>query len=402
VWGVRARLARVRRDDAVVRVRVPFDAGAALGYLAVHLVPGVERLTVTSPADGAPPTAGRVERLVRTPDGGTALLVAELADDQVVAHLARPDERAVPASQDPDAPGGPPTSAASGTGTPKPATRDTATSGTATSGTATSGTATSGTGMSGTGTTGTTGAGRTGVGAADVAWVVPALERWFGLADDVAAAAEHLRRDEALRPLVAARPHLRVPGHVDGFEVAAQTVLGQQVSLAAARTFTGRLAEALGTPGPSGLTLFPDAATVAAADPDALRPVLRVPAARVRTLVAVAAACADGLDLSPAADPDATRARLLALPGVGPWTADYLALRALGDRDVLPAGDLVLRQAFALVPAPELARRAVPWSPWRAFAAQHVWSAALAARLTRAAATSRARGRRSPTARPRA
>ncbi|ASR55094.1 AlkA N-terminal domain-containing protein [Cellulomonas sp. PSBB021] len=322
-----------------VVVRVPFDARAMLAYLAVHLVPGVERLELDGVvdevvgADAGTPSSGRVERLVRAADGSVVRLVVRLAPDEVVAE-AHP---------------------ASGVGP--------------------------------------------GLTSDEVENL---LARWFGLDDDVAAAGEHLRHDDVLAPLVTARPHLRVPGHVDGFEVAAQTVLGQQVSLAAARTFTGRLAEALGTPGPDGLTLFPPADVVAAADADELRGVLRVPATRARTLVAVARACADGVDLSPGADAPAVRERLLALPGVGPWTVDYLALRALGARDAFPAGDLVLRQAFALAPAAELGRRAARWSPWRAFAAQHVWSAAQLARLTRAAATSPARGRPSRTARPRA
>lgn len=342
------------RDEHVVRV--PFDAQAMLAYLAVHVVPGVERLEldqalVASDEQPTAPTRGRVERLVRAADGSVARLVVQLAPDEVVAHVR-------PVSLGGAGP------------------------------------------FDGSSTSGARG-GHEGLAPA-AGEVAGWLGRWFGLEDDVADAGEHLRHDEVLGPLVAARPHLRVPGHVDGFEVAAQTVLGQQVSLAAARTFTGRLAEALGTPGPDGLTLFPTATAVAEADPDELRGVLRVPAARARTLVAVARACADGVDLTPGVAGPAVRERLLALPGVGPWTVDYLALRALGERDAFPAGDLVLRQAFALVPAAELARRAEPWSPWRAFAAQHVWSAAQLARVTRAAATSPARGRRSRTARPQA
>ncbi len=217
------------------------------------------------------------------------------------------------------------------------------------------------------------------------------LARWFGLADDLADAVAHLRDDEVLAPFVAARPRLRVPGHVDAIEVAAQTVLGQQVSLAAARTFTGRLAEALGTVHAGGLTLFPTAAQIADADPGELRAALRVPASRSRTLVGLARACADGLDLHATDDPAGTRARLLALPGIGPWTADYLALRATGLRDVLPAGDLVLRQALGLDKPRDVEARARAWSPWRAYAAQHLWSGTVLARLTRAASPARPR-----------
>jgi len=225
--------------------------------------------------------------------------------------------------------------------------------------------------------------------------VRPLLDRWFGLADDLTDVVAHLGADVALAPLLAARPHLRVPGHVDELEVVAQTVLGQQVTLAAARTFTGRLADVLGTVRAHGLTLFPTADQIAAADADELRAVLRVPAARARTLVGLARACADGLDLSPTSplDPDETRARLLALPGVGPWTADYLALRAQGRRDELPSGDLVLRQALGLDRPRDVAQRALAWSPWRAYAAQHLWTATVVARLTRAASPARRRAR---------
>lgn len=304
--------------DEVV-VRRPLDSAAALAYLVLHAVPGVERVRVEDDA-----TAGLVERLVRGPAGPVRLTV----------HV-RPDElRLVTSRPGPD--------------------------------------------------------------------LVAVAERWFGVGDDLAAVVARLTADpdDPLASLVRARPHLRVPGHVDAFEAAAQTVLGQQVSLAAARTFTGRLAAALGEPH-DDLTQFPDATRVAAADPDALRTVLRVTSARSRTLVALARACVDGLELRPGADPDATRAGLLAVPGIGPWTADYLALRAFGDRDAFPAGDLVLRRAMAVPDARAAHAHARAWSPWRAYAAQHLWTAAAYARVTPAAATSPARPRR-PADAPRA
>ena len=244
-----------------------------------------------------------------------------------------------------------------------------------------------------------------GTGRVPAGWLDDVAARWFGTADDLAAVAAALGPDPALAPLLHARPRLRVPGHVDPFEAATQTVLGQQVSLAAARTFTGRLAAALGRRGAAGdddLTLFPDAAAVAAVEPDELRAELRVTGARARTLVALARACADGLDLrltGEGAEPRArTRAALLAVPGVGPWTADYLALRAFGDRDVFPAGDLVLRKAMGIEDVRRAAERAAAWSPWRAYAAQHLWTSVAYARVTPAAATSPARSRPTPRA----
>ena len=214
-----------------------------------------------------------------------------------------------------------------------------------------------------------------GASAGTPAALVDLATRWFGLEDDLATVDAALARDEVLAPLLAARPTLRILGHPDGFEAAITTVLGQQVSLGAARTFGGRLAAAYGTPGPGGLLVYPSADLLADVDPVELQAVVRITHARARTLHAVAVACADGLDLSPSADRADVRARLLALPGIGPWTADYLALRVLADRDAMPVGDLVLRRALGIDDARELARVAERWRPWRAYAAVHLWTA---------------------------
>ena len=202
--------------------------------------------------------------------------------------------------------------------------------------------------------------------------------RWFGLADDVDAVADRFGGDAVLGPLVRTRPHLRIPGHPDGFEAAVQTVLGQQVSLAAARTFTGRFAAAYGStvPGTGGaVTLFPRPQDVVDQTADQVQAAVRIMSARARTLVGLARACADGLELAPGVDAADARARLLAVPGIGPWTVEYLALRVLGDRDALPAGDLVLRRALDVADARGVASAAGGWSPLRAFAAQHLWTA---------------------------
>ncbi|WP_341358196.1 AlkA N-terminal domain-containing protein [Georgenia sp. M64] len=213
--------------------------------------------------------------------------------------------------------------------------------------------------------------------------VVARLRRWFDLDTDVAAVDVHLAKDAALAPLVAARPGLRVLGHVDGFEAAVTTVLGQQVSLAAARTFAARLVAALGGPVPGtatsgggGLRTFPSPEVLADAGPSALREVTGVTGNRARTLHALATVCAAGLRIDPDQDPGATRAALLAVPGVGPWTAEYLALRAMGDRDALPSGDLVLRRALGGASAAETVAAARAWRPWRAYAVTHLWTAA--------------------------
>ncbi len=217
---------------------------------------------------------------------------------------------------------------------------------------------------------------------ADLAGVVTRLRRWLDLDADPALVRQALGSDPLLGPLVAARPGLRIPGTTDPFELAVRAVLGQQVSVAGARTLAGRLVETYGSPAYDGLRVFPDASTLAAAGPDRLREI-GLPASRAATLAGLAAAVAGGLALEPGADRAEVRARLLALPGIGPWTADYVALRALGDPDVFPAGDLVLRKALAELPGGAgrpidivgAVALAADWSPWRGYAAQHLWSA---------------------------
>lgn len=202
--------------------------------------------------------------------------------------------------------------------------------------------------------------------------LVARARRMFDCAADPAAIAAHLARDPVLAPLVARRPGLRLPSAYDPFELAVRAIIGQQVSVAAATTVTGRVAARCGTPlaharGP--LThLFPDPATLAATDLDGLGLTTR----RAATLRTFAAAVADGsLRLEAPRGPDELVERLRALPGIGPWTAAYIALRALGEPDALPLGDLGLARAL---PGVDLAARAAAWSPWRGYAALHLWA----------------------------
>jgi AraC family transcriptional regulator of adaptative response / DNA-3-methyladenine glycosylase II len=177
-----------------------------------------------------------------------------------------------------------------------------------------------------------------------------------------------LAADPALAPCVAANPGLRAPGTVDRAETAVRAVLGQQVSLAAARTLAGRLVAACGAPLPE-----PDGAlTHAFPAPEQVDPdVLGMPESRRRTLRALSAALAAG-------DAVLERDELLAVPGIGPWTADYIALRALG-RDAFPASDLGLRRGARALGLPDdargLAARAERWRPFRRYAAHHLWIA---------------------------
>ena len=186
---------------------------------------------------------------------------------------------------------------------------------------------------------------------------------------DPAAVDGALAADPILRELVHGAPGRRVPGCVDPAEIAVRAVLGQQVSVAAARTQAGRLTEQCGErlPDPAGAVthLFPSPQALAALDPGTLP----MPRARGRALVAMAAAFAGGLDPR---DRDA----FLALKGIGPWSADYVAMRC-GDRDILLETDLGVRRGFARIADPTvLTRSAEAWRPWRSYAVQHLWSLA--------------------------
>jgi AraC family transcriptional regulator, regulatory protein of adaptative response / DNA-3-methyladenine glycosylase II len=203
--------------------------------------------------------------------------------------------------------------------------------------------------------------------------------RLLDLDADPAAVAAALGGDPVLGPSARARPGLRVPGAWDGFEVAVRALLGQQVSVKAATTLAGRLVAACGIrlPAPvDGLThLFPSPDAVAAVDPARLG----LPRARAEALRGLARAVARGeVDLRPGASLDATVAALRTLPGVGPWTAQYLAMRAAGEPDAFPAGDLGIRKALGARGEPvaerEAERRSAAWRPWRAYAAMHLWA----------------------------
>ncbi|GAA0388913.1 AlkA N-terminal domain-containing protein [Streptomyces luteireticuli] len=205
----------------------------------------------------------------------------------------------------------------------------------------------------------------------DLAAAVQRVRRLFDLDADPDAVAERLGADPVLRPLVAARPGLRSPGAADADELALRAVLGQQVSVAAATRLGARLVAAHGTPlaAPDGtLThLFPEPAALADAEFDGM------PEARRDTLRTVAAALADGtVRLDPGADRDDTGRRLLALRGVGPWTAGYIRMRALGDPDVFLPGDAGARRALTALGARPGAEDA--WRPWRSYALHHLWN----------------------------
>ena len=248
----------------------------------------------------------------------------------------------------------------------------------------------------------------------DLTATVARCRRLFDLDADPVAVSSQLSADPSLAPLVRARPGLRVPGAIDGFELAIRAIVGQQVSVAGARTTLGRLAEEHGEPiaedpldapaaeepvdapaaepprtrvaephpppvaeprglppgepGALGLARrFPAPGALAEADPASLP----MPRGRARALIEVARLAASGeLVLDAGTDPAEARGQLLAIRGIGPWTADYVAMRALGDPDVFLAGDVALKRALALLggdPRPDR------WRPWRSYAVMHLW-----------------------------
>jgi AraC family transcriptional regulator of adaptative response / DNA-3-methyladenine glycosylase II len=212
----------------------------------------------------------------------------------------------------------------------------------------------------------------------DLEDVVRRCRRLLDLDTDTAAVASVLGGDPLLAPLLAAAPGVRIPGSADPFETAVRAVLGQQVSVAAARTLAGRLVDRHGEPladsaGPI-MRLFPTPERLAEGDLAGLG----LTGARIRSLRALGQAVASGsLDLS-RADPAEIDAALSRLPGFGPWTRAYIAMRARGDPDALPATDLGLRRALERLGAPSdplsVSRRAEAWRPWRSYAVFHLWS----------------------------
>jgi AraC family transcriptional regulator, regulatory protein of adaptative response / DNA-3-methyladenine glycosylase II len=181
----------------------------------------------------------------------------------------------------------------------------------------------------------------------------------------------------ALGDLGAAHPGVRVPGAVDGFEIAVRAILGQQVSLAAARRFACRFARSFGTPIETPFadltTLFPGPGAIVDLPVRALAG-CGMTTARARSILALARAVCDGaLVLSPSADVDATVGTLGALPGVGDWTAQYIAMRALAWPDAFPAGDRGVLRAMRLTVPRRALEAAEAWRPWRAYAVMHLW-----------------------------
>ena len=212
--------------------------------------------------------------------------------------------------------------------------------------------------------------------------VLPQIEarvrRMFDLDADIAAINAHLGARRHLKQCIARHPGQRLPGGWDGFEIAIRAVLGQQVTVAAARTLTERVVRKFGReielPQGEKIQLFPAPETLAEADLSGLG----ITGARMRTLCAIAQAVCDGHIGFGADQPlDAFIAQWTALPGIGDWTAHYLAMRGLAHADAFPAGDIVLRKAVARDGVPvataKLEAMSQAWRPYRAYAVLHLW-----------------------------
>src|SRR5581483_2912612 len=214
--------------------------------------------------------------------------------------------------------------------------------------------------------------------------IVARVRRQFDLGADIETIDQHLSSDPSLAPLVAQRPGLRAPGGWDGFETAVRAVLGQQISVAAARRLAGQLVARHGRAVPKALLIhpalshvFPTAKRLAAASSIGLA----MPVARLRTLKALAeASVADAGLFRPLGGVEETVVRLRRIHGIGEWTAQYIALRAVREMDAFPVTDIGLLRGAAHMNGAKsthasLLERAESWRPWRAYAAQHLWAA---------------------------
>ncbi len=206
--------------------------------------------------------------------------------------------------------------------------------------------------------------------------IVERIRNMFDLNADWAAIAAGLQKDPALATRMAAAPGLRIPGCWDGFELTTRAILGQQITVKGATTLAGRIARSFGQPvsGGKGLThLFPTPEVLA----DANLTAVGVTGKRAQTIHALAQGVCEGhISFDQIVDPGAFVAQLRNIPGIGPWTAEYVAMRALGEPDAFPNGDIGLLHALGLKTSRELEKRAEAWRPWRSYAAMYLWNTA--------------------------
>jgi len=212
-------------------------------------------------------------------------------------------------------------------------------------------------------------------------FIIERIRAIFDLNADWSAIAPSLRTDAVLSRQVEARPGMRVPGCWNGFELATRAILGQQITVKGATALAGRLVGTFGQPfcAADGVTrIFPSPEILA----DARIAGIGMPKARAETIRALARATSDGhITFDKVVDSNAFMNRLCEIPGIGKWTAQYVAMRALGEPDAFPSGDVGLMHSLGAANVHELERRAETWRPWRAYAAMYLWSAGTAARL---------------------
>lgn len=211
----------------------------------------------------------------------------------------------------------------------------------------------------------------------DAVTVEARIRHWLDLDLDPELVRARFIADPRLSPLVRQRPGLRRVRYPASFEAVVTTVLGQQVSLAAARTFAGRLVAAYGPVAPRGLRAFPGPERLASASAPELQSTIGITGARSRTVLAVAELFAETGDWPiplPESEWDDRAGQLLALPGIGPWTVNYLRMRLFGDPDAIPVGDLVLRKALGLTKDRDVPAAMASWQPDRAYATFQLWA----------------------------
>ncbi|HEU4914683.1 MAG TPA: Ada metal-binding domain-containing protein [Candidatus Saccharimonadales bacterium] len=205
--------------------------------------------------------------------------------------------------------------------------------------------------------------------------VVRRVRRLLDLDHDPQPANAILSQDPALKPFVTARPGLRIVGSWDPYELMILTIIGQQISVPAARTIAGRLVAAYGLPH-NGLFLFPKPATLAAADAPAMSRRIGIGAKKAAAIQGFAKLVADGMDMRDVASRKEITAQLLSIPGIGPWSVAYVALRGWGDPDAFPADDLLVKRMLKAATGRQAQAASDAWRPFRAYAAMHIWTGA--------------------------
>lgn len=217
----------------------------------------------------------------------------------------------------------------------------------------------------------------------DITPTLSKLRNWLDLDSDPRTINDTLLNEELLRSLIRLNPGIRIPGSLNHHETAINTVLGQQVSLAAARTFQSRFVATFGEGNNDGLLSFPGVNELQSVPAAEFRAALGLTESRAQTLSGLITALANDINLDSSEDHAKLRTQLLKLKGIGPWTVEYIALRCLGDPDAFPSSDLVLKRALNTTSVPVIEEMAKAWRPWRGYALMHLWNHELTQRKSK-------------------